>query len=156
MVRVVVSVLVALQTLMPPGMCVHKLGVPWCLTRSAADHDDQHSTAHPAVAERHVSKCCSGRRGPSVPVGVVVEGDSAKPCDEPSSDDRGTDPCSSAFCQAKSDKIVQRDYPQVDGVTTPFEIVPFEQVEDRPPPPIHIVAVTSAPPLYVIFCTFLI
>src|SRR4051812_7525108 len=115
MLRAVVLILVALQVLTPPGVCLRECSVMRWLTRTTATPRPSKSHVEPAGKPHRVT-CCSGCHGraaqvrdPSAPGDAparVGEDRTPLPNDpHPDSDCRAT-------CKATADKFAHHENPQ--------------------------------------------
>ncbi|VTR92384.1 unnamed protein product [Gemmata massiliana] len=154
------SILVALTTLTPQGVCLRKFDhLGWLLRTPAAISIT--SSAHVDRAnEQHPPRCKCGCRERADQDREVAD------CDTDSVDLRVRDdapplsqePCCPALCKSKLDKIAHAEPPQPSEEVVAFvgfSPTPVTATFESIPHRFSLLAHTR-PPLYVSFCTFLI
>lgn len=158
----VVSILVALQMLMPQGVCLRKfdcigwlLRTPATVTASTPPH-----VRTERANDQHPSSCRCGCQQRATPVDEDVDqaGDSVVDLrfHDTSPPPQPQEPCCPNICKSKLDKIVQVENPQPVGEVVFVGFAPISTTHTFTARTHRVPVVSHAPPLYISFCTFLI
>lgn len=160
MPRAVVFTLVAIQLLVPPGVCLRACGIPgWLSLATATPSPPSPNCLVEPTEKAHRAACCSAChdraaqvREPAAPwesPARVCEDRTPRPTDQHSESDCW------ATCKAKSDKIAPYENPRAGGEVVSLGLVLADPVQVPRSRHCGPAVDFSPPPRYVTFCTFL-